>query len=167
MGTMHVRHVALIAALTLVMAGCGSAGGSATSRASGASSLTPPATATAAPVSSGTAGQTDTEWGRIWDTLPADFPRYAGSTPAEEGATGPASAILVIPGDVTAVVATWMDTRLTAAGYTVDGSATPLEDGSFVLDAQGQAGCRAQVTVAPTGGITTVTVLYGAACPQP
>ena len=39
--------------------------------------------------------------------------------------------------------------------------------GSFVLDARRDPGCRVGVTIAPTGGMTTVTVLYGAGCPQP
>ena len=37
-------------------------------------------------------GQTDTDWGRIWDAVPADFPIYPGATPAEEAATGLVSA---------------------------------------------------------------------------
>jgi hypothetical protein len=166
---MPLHRPSLLLITAVIVVGCGGAGGSATPRATGASSLAPPATATAAPAASGpaAAGQTDTEWGRIWDTLPTGFPRYAGSTPSEEGATGPASATLAIPGNVAAAVATWIAGQLTGDGYTVDGATAPLEDGSFVLDAGKGPGCRAQVTVAPIGGMTTVTVLYGAACPHP
>ena len=53
------------------------------------------------------------------------------------------------------------------SGYTVDGDTSALEDGSFVLDARRDPGCRVGVTVAPKGGITAVTVLYGAGCPKP
>ena len=52
-------------------------------------------------------GQTETEWGVIWDTLPADFPVYEGAIPSEESASGPASANLVVDGVDPSAVATW------------------------------------------------------------
>jgi hypothetical protein len=114
------------------------------------------------------AGQTDTDWGRIWDSLPAGFPRYPGSAPGEEAATGPASAVLVVKAQGDAkTIADWIQSRLEVATYGAT-LAGPREDGSFVLDAVGPApGCRVEVTVAPLGGLTTLTVLYGAACPSP
>ncbi len=172
-----VRRVVAAFALAVVIAGCGSSSGSATPRASAGSTVAAPndraATATEIPASgaAGTgqagAGQTETEWGRIWDAVPADFPRFEGATAAEEGATGPASATLVVPGATASAVASWMTERLADSGYTVDGGSAALEDGSFVLDARRDPGCRVGVTIAPTGGMTTVTVLYGAGCPQP
>jgi hypothetical protein len=179
---MNLRSLVPVAALVVVVAGCSNPGHSGSPTASRPSSpratdiAAPAATATsssataASPTAtSGTAatGQTDTEWGRIWDTVPADFPRFAGATAAEEGAKGPASANLAVPGNVAATAAPWMAGKLKDMGYTVDGDATALEDGSFVLDGRRDPGCRVGVTIAPTGGVTAVTVLYGAGCPKP
>jgi hypothetical protein len=112
-----------------------------------------------------TADQTDTEWGRIWDTVPSGFPTYPGSTESEVG-TEPASAVRVIDGAEPSAIASWMDQHLKAASFDSDGLSGPFEDGSYVADASGAAGCRVQVRVAPTGGTTTITVLYGGACPH-
>ena len=114
------------------------------------------------------AGQTDTAWGRIWDSVPATFPTYPGATPAEEAATGPASATLAVSGADARSIAAWMQSALERATYSTEALNGPLEDGSFVLASSGPApGCRVQVSIAPLGGLTTVTVLYGAACPNP
>jgi hypothetical protein len=43
----------------------------------------------------------------------------------------------------------------------------PLEDGSMTLDSVGPNGCAAKTTIARTGGITLLTILYGAKCPTP
>lgn len=51
------------------------------------------------------------------------------------------------------------------ATYSTEGLSGPLEDGSYVLDSVGDGGCRIQTTIAPQGGLTLVTVLYGADCP--
>ena len=111
-------------------------------------------------------GQTDTEWGRIWETVPANFPIYPGSTLSEEAATGPASATLVAEGAVAKEIAGWMDEQLQLDGYAIESSSGPLEDGSYVLEAERDDGCRTQVTVAPRGSLTTITILYGASCPN-
>ena len=122
-----------------------------------------PSSSTSAPQ----AGQTDTDWGRIWDTLPASFPIYPGATPAEQTETGPVSAAFALQGIEPKAVATWMQTQMKLVGYTTEALTGPLEDGSFVLDSTGMAGCRVEVAVAPLGSLTTVTVRYGAACPNP
>jgi len=106
--------------------------------------------------------QTDTEWGRIWDAIPRAFPVYPGATATTEiGA--PASAQFVVPANV-ATATTWMKSALDATGLrtTVSG---PLEDGSMTLDSVGPNGCAAQTTIARTGGVTLLTILYGARCP--
>jgi hypothetical protein len=127
----------------------------ASSPSSGASATPPP-------------GQTDTDWGRIWDTVPFGFPVYPGATPAEEAETGPASAIFALEGADAKTIATWMQTELERATYRTEALNGPLEDGSFVLDSIGSApDCRVEVAVAPLGGLVTVTVRYGAACPNP
>jgi hypothetical protein len=61
-------------------------------------------------------------------------------------------------------IAAWLQAGLKTATFSTDVSG-PLEDGSFALDSDGDAGCRIQTTVAPLGGMTFVTVLYGASCP--
>ncbi len=114
------------------------------------------------------AGQTDTDWGRIWDSLPSAFPSYPGSTPAQEASTGPASAVLAVPGTEARTVAVWMQSTLEQGSYRTEALSGPLENSGFVLDSIGPTpGCRVQVSVAPIGALTIVTVLYGAACPKP
>jgi hypothetical protein len=162
--------VAVVTALVVTLAACGQSGG--TSAAAGPSVQTP-APSVSTPVSTpaggigSAAGQTDTDWGRIWDTLPTGFPSVAGATTAAEGATGPASANLAVPGTDAKSIATQMQASLTQAGYTTIGLSGPLENGGYVLDMRGsQTGCQVQVTATPTGSLTTVVVLYGAACPH-
>jgi hypothetical protein len=112
-------------------------------------------------------GQTETGWGRIWDTLPAGFPTYPGAVPSEEAATGPASAVFVVEGGDPADIATWYQGELEIAAFSTEGLSGPLEDGGYVIDSTGQdPPCRLSLTIAPLGGMTTLTVLYGAACPH-
>jgi hypothetical protein len=159
--------LALIA--SLVLAACSSAGAStpaSVSSPSAAAASTGSLASPAAAHGSSTTSQTDTDWGRIWDSLPKDFPAIAGSTP-DDAAAGPASAVLVVQGDVAKTVATSLQTQLEAAGYKTTGLGGPLEDGTYTLDMTGAAtDCMLQVRATPTGGLTTVTVLYGAACPH-
>ena len=144
-------------AVMFVLAACGSGTSSPVPRPTTAASLTG-----ATPPS-----QTDTEWGRIWDTLPSGFPTYPGSTPGEETSTGPASANLVVQGLDAKGITTLLQTLLQQAGYATEGLSGPLEDGSYVLDMTGPAtGCKVQVSAAPTGSVTILTILYGASCPH-
>jgi len=176
---LDLRRAAALATLVLGLAACGGSSATPSHGASPTTGLIPAATATAPPSAapspgrsaanrSAATGQTDTEWGRIWDALPAGFPTFPGSTPSEEAATGPASATLVAEGDVAKAVATTIEAKLKAAGYRTDALSGPLEDGTYTLEMTGAAsGCRVMVTAQPTGGLTTVRVLYGAACPAP
>lgn len=161
------RLILAVAMATIVLAACGSGGpsGSAASVAPPARSATP--TSVAQPSTEAGNGQTDTEWGPIWDTLPRRFPQIPGARPFEEGATGPASATMIIGGDVARLVATALVNQLAGAGFPTAGLGTPLEGGTYVLDATGPTpGCKLQVTIQPMGGDTILTILYGAACPQ-
>jgi hypothetical protein len=164
-----VRAVAALALIALAVVACGGSKASATPFTSPITSLIPPVTSGPSdlPSASSATGQTDTEWGRIWDSLPAGFPAFAGSTASEEAATGPASATLVADGNVAKGAATYFAGALGSAGYTVDGATSPLEDGSYVLEATDGGGCKVRVAVAPTGGQTRIDVLYGATCPAP
>ena len=121
---------------------------------------------TSATASAGPAvGQTDTDWGRIWDAVPADFPRFPGSKVADDTGDAPVSARFVVDGGDPEAIAAWMQSAMETATYSTEGLNGPLEDGSMVLDSVGEAGCRIQTTVAPLGGTTFVTVRYGASCP--
>ena len=179
-------RLAILLAATLLAAACGNSGPTASpSPASAAPSppssqaaspsavpsagnadLTPVPGGTTAPPDepSGTPTQTETAWGRIWDAVPASFPRLEASLPADS-VTGPVSAAFVVgagPADVTATMKRLLDGE---GGYRTDQSG-PLEDGSFVLDSTGSwEGCRVQTTVTPQSGTTLITILYGAGCP--
>ena len=123
----------------------------------------PPSLSTT-PSASIAAGQTDTEWGRIWDTVPAGFPRFPGSALATDASAGPASARFSVPGGEPKAIATWMQGALEEAGLDTVGLNGPAEDGSFVLDSVGGGRCRVQTTVAPLGDLTFISVLYGSDC---
>ena len=158
----------VVALIALLVAACGS--GSASPSAGQASATAgPTAAASVTSTASGGsgAGQTDTEWGRIWDTLPSGFPAYPGALPGDETATGPASANLVVEGTDAKEIASVLENLLKQAGYTTEGASGPLENGSYQLDMVGPpAGCKIQVSATPTGTLTTLVVLYGAACPH-
>jgi hypothetical protein len=99
--------------------------------------------------------------------VPSAFPRFPGSTTADDAAPEPASArYAVLEGDPSEI-ATWLQAALETATYSTEGLSGPFEDGSMVLDSVGDGGCRIESVVAPLGGMTFVTVLYGADCPAP
>lgn len=139
--------------------------------ASGAS----PAPASAAPSIGPTPGsespspattQTETEWGRIWDALPPGFPLPAGAQPTQTR-EGPTSGTYAVAAAVEALSGPYR-AALERAGFAIEASSGPLEDGSVVIDAVGPSpGCRAQVSLRPFGnaGTTLLVVLYGADCP--
>ena len=158
-------------AVSLMLGGCGGVTPTSNGPSASPSSGAPSADSSSSPDGSNAASQasqTDTDWGRIWDDLPAAFPVYPGAAPAEAAETGPVSATLALQGPDAKTVATWMQTALERAAYTTEGLSGPLEDGSFVLDSIGAAAdCRVEVAVAPLGSLTMVTVRYGAACPSP
>jgi hypothetical protein len=110
-------------------------------------------------------GQTDTEWGRIWDDVPAGFPTYPGSTPANDASSEAVSARYAIVGGDPGEIASWMQAALANAGYSTEALSGPFEDGSHVLDVVGDEECRIQTTISPLGRLTFVAVRYGATCP--
>ena len=99
--------------------------------------------------------------------MPPRFPVYPGAAPAEEAETGPVSATFALEGADAKTVAIWMRTELERAGYGTEALNGPLEDGSYVLVVTGASGCQIEVAVAPLGGLVTVSVRYGGACPNP
>ena len=113
------------------------------------------------------AGQSDSDWGPIWDAIPPGFPEPPGGD-AVEPERGPASAAFTVP--VAALpnpreVAQFYVDRFAAAGY---GGARngPLEDGSYSAWASDGYGCDVVVTAVSRGREGTLaTVFYGAGCP--
>jgi len=161
-------------AFALLVVGCNQATptprtGITSSPAGPTASVEPSAPSSDAASSSSTrpVGQTETDWGPIWDSLPTAFPVYPGVTPAEETETGPASAAFALEGVDARTVASWMEAELERAGYRTESLNGPFEDGSFVLESTSLADCRIEVVTAPLGSLTTVTIRYGAACPGP
>ena len=110
--------------------------------------------------------QTDTAWGRIWDAVPDAFPVYPAAVESDEAGGGePVSATYSVSGADPAEITTSMQQQLELATYSTEALSGPLEDGSFVIDSVGDADCRIETTVKPTGGLTLITVRYGADCP--
>ncbi len=154
--------------LAVALAACSSSGTgtSPSPTSSGAATAASPDDGTPTAAIGSPVAQTDTDWGRIWDGLPAGFPTVSGSTPGDGTAAGAASADLVVDGGDAEGIANLLQTQLQDAGYTTVGSSGPLEDGSYVVDMTGSAaGCMVQVTASPMGSLTAIRILYGAACP--
>ncbi|HEU5205061.1 MAG TPA: hypothetical protein VFU17_12260 [Candidatus Limnocylindrales bacterium] len=107
--------------------------------------------------------QSDTAWGRIWDALPRTFPVYPGAVETELDA--PVSAAFTAGDANPDEIVTWMQQQLELATYSTEALSGPLEDGGFVIDSVGDAGCRIETTVTPAGGLTLVSVRFGADCP--
>lgn len=149
--------------LVLLVAACGA---SSTSSPSTAPSDSPSdAAPSVAPSGSSDGAQTDTEWGRIWDAVPAGFPRFPGSTIADDAEGQPVSARFAVPGGDAQAIATWMQGALETATFSTVGLNGPFEDGGFVIDSVGDGDCRIQTTISPEGDTTFISVLYGASCP--
>ncbi len=149
----------LVAALAL--AACGTDDSTTSARPTDRPSVAPPIEPTAAAVS-----QTETGWGRIWDDVPAGFPKFPTSTVADDISPDPVSATYAVDNDDTSQIAGWMQSALETASLRTESLSGPLEDGGFVIESVGQGDCRIQTSVQPMGGLTFVIVRYGAACPM-
>lgn len=152
-------------AVALLIGACNSAVPSAVPTAMAESNGT--AAASDSPTDAGEAGQTDTDWGRIWDALPEAFPVFPGATAADDAAVEPASGTFALEDADPRAVASWMQTELERAAYRTEALNGPFEDGSYILELVGDGECQIEVSVGPLGGLVAVTVRYGAACPSP
>src|SRR4029077_14637488 len=102
---------------------------------------------------------TSRRWGRIWDAVPADFPRSHGAT--DVPVDRPASLAYEVAGGA-ATVATELEAAVELARYSTAGASGLLEDGSRSIDSVGDPlDCRVQTTISPRGSTTHVTVMYG------
>ena len=149
--------------LVLLVAACGAP--STRSPSTAPSDSPTDAAPSVAPSGSSDGAQTDTEWGRIWDAVPAGFPRFPGSTIADDAGGQSVSARFAVPGGDARVIATWMQGALETATFSTVGLNGPFEDGGFVIDSVGDGDCRIQTTISPEGDTTFISVLYGASCP--
>ena len=155
-GRIPVRARLLVLVAASAMAGCDA----------GASPASTPGGTIAPIATSGVTlpGQTDTDWGPIWDALPPSFPFPPDGQLATDTGEGPVSAELAIGSGTAGGVAAFYRDYLEAEGFAVteDG---PLEDGGIVVSGVTGYPCRIAVTVRPAGGLLLATVMYGAACP--
>ena len=108
--------------------------------------------------------QSDSAWGRLWDVIPPGFPVPPGAVPTE--IAEPVSAAFDLPISVSEA-ATFMQGALEQANFSTYSMSGPLEDGSIVIESVGPTttDCKVQTSLVPAGGLTRMTVLYGALCP--
>ena len=106
---------------------------------------------------------TQTDWGLIVDVLPADFPVFPGAAVAGPPAEAVSGAFIASAG--VDEVAAWYRDALEATGKSTLDLTAPLEDGSRMLDMQGDLPeCQLRVTFRPAGESTMIIVLLGAGC---
>jgi len=123
---------------------------------------TPGASEPAQPPNS-TIPTTQTDWGAIMDAMPQGFPVFPDAAVAEPPAE-PVSGAFIASAAVDEV-ATWYRDALEATGKSTLDLSSPLEDGSRVLDMQGDLPeCRIRLTFRPAGESTMITVLVAAGC---
>jgi hypothetical protein len=97
------------------------------------------------------------------DAMPQGFPVFPDAAVAEPPAE-PASGAFIASAGVDEV-ATWYRDALEATGKSTLDLSSPLEDGSRVLDMQGDLPeCRLRLTFRPAGESTMITVLVAAGC---
>lgn len=106
---------------------------------------------------------TQTDWGEIVDVLPADFPVFPDAAVGEPPSEPVSGAYLALAG--VDEVAAWYRDALEVIGMSTLDLSSPLEDGSRVLDMQGDLPeCRARLTFRPASESTMITVLLAAGC---
>lgn len=159
------RRLASVGVLCILLGACGpSPSPSPSPQPSALLTDAPPSTS---PSGSTAAGQSDSEWGRIWDAIPAGFPSFPGSFIADTTGPEPVSARYAVPDGDAEAIATWMQDALETATFSTEGMNGPFEDGGYVIDSVGEGDCRMQTRITPEGGTTFIDVLYGAGCPAP
>lgn len=167
---MHrARLVAVLGLIALLVGACGS--GDATAGSPGASSVPasrPPDTDSPIETESpapNLPGQSDTDWGPIWNAVPPSYPVPDGAEPAEAD-QGPVSAAYTVASSIATprAIADFYAGALDEDGYGGTGIDGPLEDGSLTVWSTSGYGCDSLVTILPRGDESLVTVLFGALC---
>jgi hypothetical protein len=165
--------IAFLVALTLVIGACSSTPTPTSSPQPGESAMMASEPPAPTEVPGGASGQpqpvptdmttTETPWGTILDGVPDTFPVYPGAL-AAGAQPEPVSGAYISDAGVDEV-ASWYRDALEGLGFSTMDLSSPLEDGSRVLDSQGDLPeCRIQVTFRPAGGSTMIVVLYAAGC---
>lgn len=166
----RARSIALISLLALVASGCDVGNGAATGSPGASVAQGSPAPETDRPLETESLppnlpGQSDTEWGPIWDAVPPSYPVPDGATPAD-AATGPVSGAYTVPTSIATskALADFYAAAIEQAGFGGTGIDGPLEDGSYSVWSSSGYGCDTLVTILPRGEESLITVLYGAQC---
>jgi hypothetical protein len=162
--------VALLALIALLLGACGLGPGETSGSSAGPSLVATRGPETDQPVETESLapdlpGQSVTDWGPIWDNVPAAYPVPDGAKPADAD-HGPVSAAYTVPFAVMTpkALADYYAKALDEAGYGGTGIDGPLEDGSFSVWSTSGYGCDSLVTILPRGQESLVTVLLGALC---
>ncbi len=162
------RFLAFLALIALAASACGSGGALGSPGAS--TPVTSAAPETDRPVATESLapnlpGQSETDWGPIWDALPPSYPVPDGAEPAD-AASGPVSGAYTVAQGVSTArqLADYYAAALDEAGFGGTGIDGPLEDGSFQVWSTSGYGCDSRVTILPRGQESLVTVLFSALC---
>ena len=162
-----MRPVLLLAVVALVTCACTTTPGDTAEPTTTAAAAESTAADTGTPgdsIASPAVGQSDTEWGTIWDALPSSFPVPDGAKVAD-APSGPVSGAYTVPKakSTAAEIAAFFRDELDSIGFGT-GLDGPLEDGSYTVWSSNGEGCETLTTVLPRGDESLVTVLYGAGC---
>jgi hypothetical protein len=168
---MHrARSIALISLLALVASGCDVAGGLATGSPGASVAPGSPPPETDRPIESESLapnlpGQSETEWGPIWDAVPQSYPVPDGAEPAEAD-QGPVSGAYTVATSVATpkTLASFYAVALEDGGFGGTGIDGPLEDDSYSVWSSSGYGCDTLVTILPRGEESLITILFGALC---
>jgi hypothetical protein len=167
----RTRSIAVSALLSLVVGACGFGAGapSAPPSPSPTATIAPPETERPIPTDTFNPSlprQSESEWGPIWDAVPASYPIPDGAVPADAD-HGPVSGAYTVAKDVATprAIGEFYRDAIEEDGFGGTGLDGPVEDGSFTVWSSNGYGCETRVTILPRGDESLITVLYGALCP--
>lgn len=165
-----IRFLALLTLISLAASACGTGPDGAIGSSGASTPLASAAPETDQPVETESfapnlPGQSETDWGPIWNALPPSYPVPEGAEPAEAD-SGPVSGAYTVAQDVSTArqLADYYAAALDEAGFGGTGIDGPLEDGSIQVWSSSGYGCDSIVTILPRGQESLITVLFGALC---
>lgn len=166
----RIRLIAVLAVLSLMVGACGFGPGDSGGSPSASLIATSAPAETDQPIETETfdpslPGQSESEWGPIWDAVPASYPVPEGAVPADAD-QGPVSAAYTVASDVAEAraIAEFYRDALEEDGFGGSLMDGPLEDSSFTVWSSNGYGCDSLVTVLPRGEESLITVLFAALC---